>query len=160
VKKDRLCKRRIGRLHCTKKGKSDRLKKAVNGLENAARRLENAMENTGSRLDEAASKAEKRLERLESDIQAKTDQFEANIEEQTEHLEKWLEYPDVILSADNLKKYFVMPKNRGSAPLKAVDGVDLAIYRGETLGIVGESGCGKSTVARVLIGLTPLPRGQ
>src|SRR5689334_21455111 len=37
--------------------------------------------------------------------------------------------------------------------LKAVDGVSLAIARGETVGLVGESGCGKSTVARLIVGL-------
>ncbi len=39
------------------------------------------------------------------------------------------------------------------ALLKAVDGVSFAIARGETLGLVGESGCGKSTVARLIVGL-------
>jgi len=43
--------------------------------------------------------------------------------------------------------------------LKAVDGVDLAIHRGETLGLVGESGCGKSTIARVIVGLYAPTRG-
>jgi peptide/nickel transport system ATP-binding protein len=44
--------------------------------------------------------------------------------------------------------------------LKAVDGVSLAIARGETLGLVGESGCGKSTVARLIVGLYRLTRGE
>ena len=43
--------------------------------------------------------------------------------------------------------------------LKAVDGVSLAIARGETLGLVGESGCGKSTVARLIVGLYAPTRG-
>ena len=45
------------------------------------------------------------------------------------------------------------------ALLKAVDGVTLAIGKGETLGLVGESGCGKSTVARMIVGLYPPTRG-
>jgi peptide/nickel transport system ATP-binding protein len=43
--------------------------------------------------------------------------------------------------------------------LKAVDGVSLSIAKGETLGLVGESGCGKSTVARVIVGLYAPTRG-
>ncbi|MGL4969159.1 MAG: ATP-binding cassette domain-containing protein, partial [Fusobacteriaceae bacterium] len=54
---------------------------------------------------------------------------------------------DVILEVKNLKKYFNTPK--GS--LHAVDGVNFAIERGKTLGVVGESGCGKSTTGRVIL---------
>ncbi|WP_305814099.1 murein tripeptide/oligopeptide ABC transporter ATP binding protein OppF [Photobacterium leiognathi] len=44
--------------------------------------------------------------------------------------------------------------------LKAVDGVNIRIYEGETLGVVGESGCGKSTFARAIIGLVEATDGQ
>lgn len=44
--------------------------------------------------------------------------------------------------------------------LRAVDGVSFTIKRGETLALVGESGCGKSTMARLLVGLYPLTRGR
>lgn len=44
--------------------------------------------------------------------------------------------------------------------LRAVDGVSFNIHRGETLALVGESGCGKSTMARLLVGLYPLTRGE
>ena len=44
--------------------------------------------------------------------------------------------------------------------LRAVDGVSFSIQRGETLALVGESGCGKSTIARLLVGLYPLTRGE
>ncbi|MDH6225155.1 MULTISPECIES: dipeptide ABC transporter ATP-binding protein [Streptomyces] len=62
-----------------------------------------------------------------------------------------------ILEVEGLVKHY--PLTRGvllrkqTGAVKAVDGVDLALGRGETLGIVGESGCGKSTVARMLVGL-------
>src|SRR5205814_1514630 len=46
------------------------------------------------------------------------------------------------------------------ALLKAVDGVSFTIAKGETLGLVGESGCGKSTVARLIVGLYRPTRGE
>jgi peptide/nickel transport system ATP-binding protein len=45
-------------------------------------------------------------------------------------------------------------------PVRAVDGVSFRIGRGETLGLVGESGCGKSTVARAVLRLTPVTAGE
>lgn len=61
---------------------------------------------------------------------------------------------DYILEVEHLKKYF--PVKTGffsSVPLKAVDDVSFHIKRGETLGLVGESGCGKTTVGRTLMHL-------
>ena len=58
--------------------------------------------------------------------------------------------PEVLLDVKNLKKYFSVGKNQ---ILKAVDDVTLQIYKGETLGLVGESGCGKSTFGRTVIHL-------
>jgi len=49
---------------------------------------------------------------------------------------------------------------RQSPPVRAVDGVDLTIMPGETLGLVGESGCGKSTVGRMIVGLTRPTAGK
>jgi oligopeptide/dipeptide ABC transporter ATP-binding protein len=64
---------------------------------------------------------------------------------------------DELLVVQGLKKYF--PVTRGIvfqkevASVKAVDGVSFAIHEGETLGVVGESGCGKSTMARCIMKL-------
>jgi ABC-type oligopeptide transport system ATPase subunit len=61
-----------------------------------------------------------------------------------------------LLEVDNLKKHFPIHKgvfSRVSGNVYAVDGVSFHIERGETLGLVGESGCGKSTVARTLLKL-------
>ncbi|MDM5205863.1 ABC transporter ATP-binding protein [Cytobacillus kochii] len=57
---------------------------------------------------------------------------------------------ETILSVQQLKKHFHLGKDR---VLKAVDGVSFDIKIGETFGIVGESGCGKSTAGRTIIGL-------
>ena len=64
---------------------------------------------------------------------------------------------DELLIVENLKKHF--PVTRGIifqkevASVKAVDGVSFTVREGETLGVVGESGCGKSTMARCVMRL-------
>jgi peptide/nickel transport system ATP-binding protein len=61
-----------------------------------------------------------------------------------------------LLRVDNLKKYFPIHGgmlNRTIAKVQAVDDVSFSVRKGETLGIVGESGCGKSTTARLLMRL-------
>lgn len=57
---------------------------------------------------------------------------------------------EIVLSVQHLKKYFSVGRK---ATLKAVDDVTFNIYKGETLGMVGESGCGKTTCGRTCIGL-------
>ncbi len=64
---------------------------------------------------------------------------------------------EVLLSVKDLKKHFYMGKNE---ILKAVDGISFDIYRGETFGLVGESGCGKSTAGRTMIGLYERTDGE
>lgn len=68
-----------------------------------------------------------------------------------------------LLKVSALKKYYQIHGGllrREVGTIKAVDGVDLAIGRGETLGLVGESGCGKSTLGRVVLGLEPPTGGE
>ena len=72
----------------------------------------------------------------------------------SEQLEKRVSQPEHLLEVRDLKQYF--PIHTGwfqNTPLKAVDGVSFTIDAGETLGLVGESGCGKTTVGRSLLHL-------
>ncbi|MDR1589571.1 MAG: ATP-binding cassette domain-containing protein [Oscillospiraceae bacterium] len=60
-----------------------------------------------------------------------------------------------LLKTEKLKKYYeIRNKNRGKSILRAVDGVSLDIARRETFGLVGESGCGKTTLGRAILRLT------
>ena len=69
-----------------------------------------------------------------------------------------------LIKIEGIKKYF--PITRGIliqhtvGDVQAVDGVDLEVYPGETLGLVGETGCGKSTLARVVMRLFDPTEGK
>ena len=64
---------------------------------------------------------------------------------------------NVILEVKNLKKYF---KVGNKDILKAVDDVSFTIRKGETLGLVGESGCGKTTIGRTILKLYTATAGK
>src|SRR4030065_2788245 len=82
----------------------------------------------------------------------------------TSHTIEKTKCPDgPLLKVEGLRKYF--PVHRGFLQrikgwVKAVDGVDVDIFRGKTLGLVGESGCGKSTIGRLILKLLELDEGR
>lgn len=68
-----------------------------------------------------------------------------------------------LLQVKGLKKYFPYKQgmfSRQVGYVRAVDGVDFTVYRGETLGIVGESGCGKSTTGQMILQLLEPTEGE
>lgn len=67
-----------------------------------------------------------------------------------------------LVVLDNVKKYFPVHQGflqRVKTHVRAVDGVSFSIERGETVGLVGESGCGKSSLGRILVGLSQQTSG-
>jgi len=63
---------------------------------------------------------------------------------------------DVLLEVDNLRTYF----DTVSGTVRSVDGVSYQVRAGRTLGVVGESGCGKSVTALSILRLVPTPPGR
>jgi oligopeptide transport system ATP-binding protein len=73
-------------------------------------------------------------------------------------------YDEVTVHVKDLVKYFPVRKglifDKVVGAVKAVDGISFDIHRGETLGLVGESGCGKTTAGRTILGLYPATSGE
>ena len=70
---------------------------------------------------------------------------------------------EILVKVENLKKYFPIKRGvlrRTVGFVKAVDGISFDIYKGETLGMVGESGCGKSTAGRTILQLYEPTAGE
>ena len=67
---------------------------------------------------------------------------------------------DPLLAVEDLRKYYDDGGLFGDDPVKAVDGVSFELSEGETLGLVGESGCGKTTLGRTVVGLEDATDGR
>ena len=88
---------------------------------------------------------------------------------ETEDLERAAKQKEAMYSGEacykveNLKVHFDTEKNflgKVTKIVKAVDNISFEVYKGETLGLVGESGCGKTTLGRALLGLIPATGGK
>lgn len=67
---------------------------------------------------------------------------------------------EVLLRVEKVKKYFPFKEGFETKNVKALDGISFTIHKGETFGLVGESGCGKSTTGRVALRLIPATEGE
>lgn len=67
---------------------------------------------------------------------------------------------EVLIRAEGVKKYFPFSEGFKTKYVKAVDNISMDIYRGETIGLVGESGCGKSTFGRCVLRLFDITEGK
>ena len=74
-----------------------------------------------------------------------------------------MENKEILLKVRNAKTYFPIKKGvlkKTVGYVKAVDDISLDVYRGETLGLVGESGCGKSSLGQSILQLVPVTDGS
>lgn len=95
----------------------------------------------------------------EASVAERSSSTEGSVPRQREQWTGPEETREPMVSVDGLKKYYGSDKLLGGKPVKAVDNVSFEIARGETLGLVGESGCGKTTLAHSLLQLEDVDEG-
>ncbi|WP_459191087.1 ABC transporter ATP-binding protein [Halosimplex sp. J119] len=84
----------------------------------------------------------------------------ADVRTDTEPAEAAGTASDPLVSVEGLRIYYESDRLFGGRPVKAVDGVSFEIQRGETFGLVGESGCGKTTLGRSILQLEDVTAGN
>lgn len=102
------------------------------------------------------------LKEIPSSVEEMISKFEITREEHDARLTK-LETKEPLLQVRNLKTYFPSKRNffgKVTDYVKAVDDVTFDVYPGETMGLVGESGCGKTTLGRTILRLAPAWSGE
>lgn len=82
--------------------------------------------------------------------------YQAKLKEAVKRIPK----KEVILQVNQLERYYKTKGFLGKQTLEAVDGVSFELYKGEAFGLVGESGCGKTTLARLLSGIDKADKGE
>lgn len=112
----------------------------------------------------ARPKVDRRLKRLPTIKDFVSGKFVENIESKQERLlrHEVLYNNQPIISVHNLEKHFKIRSSyfKASAYFKAIDKVSFDVYEGEKLGVVGESGCGKTTLGHLLLGLKTADGGN
>ena len=100
-------------------------------------------------------------EQFDKDINRDPNQDLSLLDEEVKRVKHDIKEDDYILEVKNLKMYFPIATSIfKTVPLKAVDDVSFKIRRGETLGLVGESGCGKTTLGRTILQLYKPTSGE
>jgi peptide/nickel transport system ATP-binding protein len=96
-------------------------------------------------------------------MNAQGEELTPTADQQTPQIKTDKTKADVLLSVNNLKTYFPIKSGlfgRTTAHVKAVDDVSFTVHKGETLGLVGESGCGKTTLGRTILRLQQADSGS
>lgn len=111
---------------------------------------------------EVSEEGQRNIKAKDVSIEGIVDQLKLSSSHTAERLKQLTNQPP-ILEVKGLKTYFPTARNffgKATQWVKAVDGVDFKVYPGETLGLVGESGCGKTTLGRTILRLTEATAGQ